>query len=560
MSITSPNRFICHLWRITRKSQSSVLLSPSTDSVYVPEFPPNAPTGDYWVFGTTLSESQGGTEYYNASCGVTVYFRSQVPINNTLIPAVAGGIDPYRYIGSNRTRLMAISQTDYNNKIITALTDLDTQLRKKGDILSSQGGCYTVTGKTAFTDALTVNFVVYEDPAQEAIANSLLDPYPQLDIAFYELGQESTAYNLQCEWQQSTTNGVYTQGVTYTSDRVGNVQGAVEAVRIYITNGQYAYSVTHNGGQVTEPIYITHNGNPIYPNNYPNGDVAVALLGIKNIICLRVDDQTDNGGNRDSLDTGFNETIVPLGFTDHDRPIDYNGLVYLPYYGGSVTDYTYSASGEAATNEVDFAIALEGISEADLLSGIYNGAEVVTYHYDWANNSVVFQDAPGYFGKIKIHNSRNGAYKYTVELNSVSALLQQKESEIITSYCDLEFGGERCGVNLLARGLVDTLTVSAVNSSIEIVVNSSRADNYYGRIEFEKNGIIYTHLIAKYTASSQTLESWDSIVNLEPGDTIKAVARCDRTSSDCQKYQGNKLRFGGFENIPKETSLTKVRA
>lgn len=551
------NRFICHLWKITKRSQSSVLLSSSVDTAFIPTFPPDKPTGDYYVFGTALSQAQNGGEYYNANCGDTVYWRSQVAINNTLTPALSSpgsSSDLYYYIGASRSRLIAISQSDYNAGITSALSDLSKQLNKR-----FSSNCYSVTGQKSYTGTPLTTKIVYANPVEQSAYLSLLNSYPKLQISYFELGQQLTTYGIECEWDQSVSNNSYSSGTIYQSDRVGNLQGKIQSISVYITNGQYAYSVIHNNGQVTEPIYITKNGNPIYANNYPGGDVAIALLGIKNVICKRIDNQTDTGGNLVNLNPGFVESITPIGLTDHDRPIFYGGISYLPYYGGSAADYEYSAKGEGSTSEAEFAIALEGISEAELVAGVYDGAELITYYYDWGNQTLISQDAPGYFGKIKIHNSRNKAYKFTVEFNSIGGLLQLKESNIITSYCSHDFGGADCGVNLIARGLVDTLTVQSVSGGQTVIVDSPRPNNYYGKIEFAKNGIIYAHLIAKYTASSLTLESWDTIIGLEPGDTIKAIARCDKTSADCLKFQGNKLRFGGFENIPKETDLRKIR-
>ncbi|MGL4881268.1 MAG: DUF2163 domain-containing protein [Waterburya sp.] len=566
-----PNaKFLCRIWKVTRRSQSAILNQTSGDAAFIPQFPPSPPTGSFYLFGTAPSEVQGGSQFYNnQACGSTIYWRSQLPVNSqsiqlsTVNGAVSTNTVFYYYLGGDRIRLIAIPQADYNARITTALDNTELQLRKRHSVACTTSSFYSEPNHV-LTGTPIVADVRYVNPADTAIASSLNNAYAQTNVTYFEKGQGTGInYGIRVKWVQSVGNATYTANQTYQSDRVGTIPGSITAIRVYIVNSRYALSVSYGTNSVLEPLYLTVGGNPLYANNYPAGNVAIAQFGIKNVVCERIDGQADTFGNAPNVtaSSGLSDTIVPLGFTDHDKPITYQGVTYVPYYGGSASDYSYGSSGEAASNEIEFAIAVSGIREIDLISGLYQGAEVITYYYDWGNQAVVFEDPPGYFGKVTLNDSRHGAYKFKIELKSALALMDQKESVIIGSFCTKEFGSSDCGVNLLSRGLVDTTTITAITDNKKIVINSTRGDNYYGQVEFMKSGIVYSVGVASYKSSTKTLELWTSISasGLAVGDTIKAIARCDRTSTDCKKFQGHLLNFGGYENIPAESSLTRTR-
>ena len=70
---------------------------------------------------------------------------------------------------------------------------------------------------------------------------------------------------------------------------------------------------------------------------------------------------------------------LQLGFTDHDLPLVFDGLSFLPETGMIARALTQS-SGLAVDNSEALGVLSDArISEADINAGLYDGAEVTTW-------------------------------------------------------------------------------------------------------------------------------------------------------------------------------------
>jgi phage conserved hypothetical protein BR0599 len=74
---------------------------------------------------------------------------------------------------------------------------------------------------------------------------------------------------------------------------------------------------------------------------------------------------------------------VTLGFTDHDRPIPFGGVSYEPETGMRGTEIAAGLGLSTDNAEAAGVLASDRISEADLLAGVYDGAEMVVRLVDW---------------------------------------------------------------------------------------------------------------------------------------------------------------------------------
>ena len=97
-----------------------------------------------------------------------------------------------------------------------------------------------------------------------------------------------------------------------------------------------------------------------------------------------------------------------LGFTDHDRDLEFDGLVFRADSGLSALAVE-QATGLAVDNtEALGALSAAAITEADIDAGRYDGAEVMAWLVNWAEvaqRHVVFR---GSIGEIE---RRGGAFK-----------------------------------------------------------------------------------------------------------------------------------------------------
>ena len=76
-----------------------------------------------------------------------------------------------------------------------------------------------------------------------------------------------------------------------------------------------------------------------------------------------------------------------LGFTDHDRDLDFDGVTFAAATGFTASEVV-SSLGLAVDNlEVEGALAAAAITEGDLAAGVYDGATVELWRVNWADAS-----------------------------------------------------------------------------------------------------------------------------------------------------------------------------
>lgn len=448
--------------------------------------------------------------------------------------------------GNTISHLKGISETGYNAKSVTN----------------------TYTGTTSVTvdenedlNQFIITDIVYEDSNVEAEIANLDAAHPQKN-AFFKYGQcDGVAYGFQCKWQQSLDSGIYSYGSIYTSALVGNIQGQITGIRVYITQRRYALSVTQVGGTITEPIFLTAtNGDPLYIYDADGG--AVARFGIEEIEAIRIDSQADTCGDLiDTSGTGAGE--IQIGITDHDEILEVEGVTCYPMYGADGSNKESGVNGEASNYELGISLlSSDFLTEEDLIDGVWQNAKSQAYYVDWTTGDILHKEPPGYIGKIEIDYDNFSAYGAKLSAESGMARLKQKNTDLLQKGCGKDFGSPGCGVNLYSGGHIDNLVVTAVVDDYTIEVDSTQTeDNYYGVIYWQFNNKTRALNVAAYNGTTKQITFWQGINpnTLTVGTAIEAIRRCNKTEADCKKYQGNILQHGGAEKMPTDADVTKSR-
>lgn len=238
-----------------------------------------------------------------------------------------------------------------------------------------------------------------------------------------------------------------------------------------------------------------------------------------------------------------------LGFTDHDRPLTFDGLTFTPA-SGLDSGALQSATGLAPDNlEVIGALSDEAITEADLERGRFDDAEVDIFRVNWrdpAQRVLLFRGSLG--------ETTRGTLAFTAELRSMAHRLDQPQGRAYLRRCDAELGDARCGVTLTpAPG-----TVTAIASHGTLTVEGLAA------------GTSYTHGILTWTSgansghaspirdqSGETLTLWQPPPDpIAPGDSFTATMGCDKRFETCRSRFDNTLRFRGFPHMPGDDFIT----
>jgi uncharacterized phage protein (TIGR02218 family) len=247
-----------------------------------------------------------------------------------------------------------------------------------------------------------------------------------------------------------------------------------------------------------------------------------------------------------------------FGFTDHDRDLSFDAVTFRAGQGWS------AGAAEAGLGlAIDQASALgalnaAAITEADILAGRWDGAEVAAFRVNWADPA---QRVRLWTGRIARLTRRDQAFE--AELHGLQAALNATIGRVYSRFCDADLGDTRCGVSLAAPGRRATGIVTALLPDGRIGLSGLGA--------FTPARLAWGHAKALTgAAGGQTRmiraaapEGADLAVRLErafsaapaAGDQIQITIGCDKSFATCASVFSNALNFQGFPHMPGNDAL-----
>lgn len=244
---------------------------------------------------------------------------------------------------------------------------------------------------------------------------------------------------------------------------------------------------------------------------------------------------------------------VALGFTDHDRPLAFDGVDFEATAGFTATE-AQSQLGLAPDNlDVAGALRSDRVTEADLADGRYDGAAVRVWRVNWAEPAQRVLMWRGQLGDVS-----RGALAFTAEIRGLSARFDETRGRLFQHACDAELGDARCGVDLDNPAYRATGTVTAVTDAARFSVSLSGAyaDDMFrrGRLTFS-TGVLapLSFDVRSWTAfaGEQMIELWPAASQPpEIGDAFVLTAGCDKAFATCRDRFSNTSNFRGFPHMP----------
>ena len=245
-----------------------------------------------------------------------------------------------------------------------------------------------------------------------------------------------------------------------------------------------------------------------------------------------------------------------LGFTDHDRDLGFDGITFRAD-SGLTAKAIQQATGLSVDNSEAFgALRSAAITEADILAGRYDGAEVRAWLVNWADPAVRVLQFRGTLGEIV----RSGG-AFTAELRGLSEALNQPVGLIYHARCSAVLGDGRCGFDLSQPGYAEERPVEAVEEGR--VFRFAAMPGFEDRW-FEKGRLVVLDGVAKGLVGSikndraaggggREVELWQNLgAAPAQGDMVRIEAGCDRRAETCRLKFNNFLNFRGFPHIPGE--------
>ena len=145
-----------------------------------------------------------------------------------------------------------------------------------------------------------------------------------------------------------------------------------------------------------------------------------------------------------------------LGFTDHDRGLDFQDTSFEPQSGFSQSEAQFSLGLAVDTAEIEGALSSAMLSEEDIDAGLFDSAKVETFRVDWRNPDAAMLIRVSAIGKII---RRDGAL--VAELESLTRNLDRPAGRYLRRSCDAELADARCGVHISGPSMIARGTIIA---------------------------------------------------------------------------------------------------
>jgi uncharacterized phage protein (TIGR02218 family) len=250
-----------------------------------------------------------------------------------------------------------------------------------------------------------------------------------------------------------------------------------------------------------------------------------------------------------------------MGFADSDADITFAGMTYHASAALQASAITTSIGLTADNFDLEGVLSDDAITEADILAGRYDYAEINCFMVNYNDTSMgALPLTTGWFGAVTLKDGQ-----FVTEVRGIGDALQHTIGEHYSPTCRATLGDARCKVAL--AGYTVTGSVSSI-SGVYTFTDAGRgeASGYfaYGTVTFTSgaNQNITREIKRFDTKTFTSFQPWPYPIAV--GDSYSAVAGCDKTLSSCIGTFNNAVNFRGEPHVPGtdamlETSATRKR-
>lgn len=250
-----------------------------------------------------------------------------------------------------------------------------------------------------------------------------------------------------------------------------------------------------------------------------------------------------------------------LAFTDHDRPLAFDGVTFRADTGLSARALAQSSGLSVDNTEALGALSDAAIREDEIEQGRFDGAEVTAWLVNWAEPTQRLVQFRGSIGEM--HRS-GGAFR--AELRGLTEPLNQPMGRVYQKPCSAVLGDGDCGFDLMTPGYTAEQAVEAVTEAQEFRWDDLTGfdDGWFtgGRLDVLEGpaqglwGMIKRDL---FEGNTRVIELWEPIRGpLAVGTQVRLTAGCDKRMETCRLKFNNLLNFRGFPDLPGEDWMMAV--
>lgn len=245
-----------------------------------------------------------------------------------------------------------------------------------------------------------------------------------------------------------------------------------------------------------------------------------------------------------------------FGFTDHDRDLAFDGLVFRAETGLSARALQQATGLSVDNTEAMGALSDAAIREADIAAGRFDGAEVTAWLVNWTDVSARRIMFRGHIGEI-----RRGAGAFHAELRGLTEALNRPLGRAYQKPCPAILGDAECGFDLSSPGYrVEGAVASVIDNRVFDLGMLERFEAGWfqrGRLRVLDGAAVGLTTTIKRdridTAGKRVIEISPPLrAQVQEGDRVVIEAGCDKRFATCRLKFANQVNFRGFPDLPEE--------
>lgn len=238
-----------------------------------------------------------------------------------------------------------------------------------------------------------------------------------------------------------------------------------------------------------------------------------------------------------------------LGFTDHDRPLVYDGVSHEAATGFTASEATSHADLSVGGLEVDGALTSDVLTAADIEAGLYDGAAIAVDLVDWSDPTLRLALRRGTLGDVSRLD-----HAFRAEVRSLAHALDETRGRLFQHGCDAELGDARCKRTVVPQDATVAevydrrrFRVDGLDAVASEAFDRGLASFTSGRCA-GRAGEIRIH---RKDATGVMIDLWLTLPeDLAVGDRVTLTEGCDKRFETCRDRFANAVNFRGFPHIP----------
>ncbi|MCT8160127.1 DUF2163 domain-containing protein [Pseudoruegeria sp. SHC-113] len=247
-----------------------------------------------------------------------------------------------------------------------------------------------------------------------------------------------------------------------------------------------------------------------------------------------------------------------FGFTDHDEDLQFEGLTFKARSGLAPGALQQSTGLSVDNAEAMGVLSDEAVTEADLLAGRFDGAEVKAWLVNWGAPAQRHLQFRGSIGDIQ-----QGKGAFQAELRGLSDLLNQVQGRSYQKRCGAVLGDAHCGVDLGSPLRHAERAAEEVSGNQRFAFEDFTGFDTgwftHGRLRVlsgAAEGLSARIKADRFLDGQRVIETWEALrAEVLPGDMLRLEAGCDKSAETCRYKFSNFASFRGFPHIPGEDWL-----